>query len=171
MSDTLPPLPSELTGMKEPISIAAALQPRAINLNLGGSDRDGVLRELVTLIVPPQQKRLTTTFFKALKAREDLCPTCVNGGVALPHARNALLGVVDHPTLAYGRHRVGVAYGALDGLPVRHFFLLCAPSVRDHLQLLARVARLVNNNAFRLRLDELVKPDDMIALVQQFEKP
>jgi mannitol/fructose-specific phosphotransferase system IIA component (Ntr-type) len=119
------PLPPELTGVTEPLSVARALQPRRVNLSLAATDKEGVLRELVTLIVPPQEKRPFDMLLKALKAREDLCPTCVNEGVAIPHSRNALIGVVDQATLAYGRHRTGVDFGAFDGQPIRHFFCNC----------------------------------------------
>ncbi len=162
-------MPAAVTGVAEPVSVAEALQLHRINLNLAATDKEGVLRELVTLIVPPQEKRPFESLLKALKAREDLCPTCVTEGVAIPHSRNALIGVVDHATLAYGRHRAGVAFGALDGKPVRHFFLLCAPNVREHLQLLARLARLLNNAAFRDGLDQAPRPEDILALVNAAE--
>ncbi len=128
------------------------LQPARINLDLRSSTRDDILRELVALVIPTHERRLAQVLFEALKAREDLCPTCVNEGVAIPHSRNALVGVVDHSTLAYGRHRAGVDFGALDGKPVHHFFLLCAPTVREHLHLLSRLARLVSNESFRAKL-------------------
>lgn len=163
------PLPSTAAGVADPVTITGALHPRRINLHLAATDKDGVLRELVTLIVPPQEKRSFDMLVKALKAREDLCPTCLNEGVAIPHARNALVGLVDKPTLAYGRHRTGVEFGALDGQPVRHFFLLCAPNVREHLQLLARVARLVSQPAFRAKLTEAATAEQAAKLIQDAE--
>ena len=163
-------LPAELTGVAEPVSLARTLNPRCINFNLTATDQDGVLRELVTLIVPPQEKRAFDALLKALKAREAMCPTCVNEGVAIPHSRNALIGVVDRATLAYGRHRTGVDFGALDGKPVRHFFLLCAPNVREHLQLLARLARLLNNPHFRARLDQTTQPEEIVSLMEGAEQ-
>ena len=105
-----------------------------------------------------------------MKAREDLCPTCVNEGVAIPHARNALVGLVDHPVLAYGRHRAGVDFGAFDGKPIQHFFLLCAPNVRDHLFVLARLSRLLGQPDFRTRLGAAETPEQVLAVVAQAEK-
>jgi mannitol/fructose-specific phosphotransferase system IIA component (Ntr-type) len=119
---------------------------------------------------PPGQKRYADQLFKALKERENLCSTCVNDGVAVPHSRNALVGLVDKPLIAYGRHVKGVAFGALDGNPVHHFFLLCAPNVREHLQLLARLARLLNNPDFRAKLNPVTSPDTLIGLVRDAEQ-
>jgi mannitol/fructose-specific phosphotransferase system IIA component (Ntr-type) len=153
------------------VTVAGALSPARMNFSLLGADKDSVLRELTALVVSPAKKRLFNALFKALKAREDLCTTCVNEGVAMPHSRNAIVGLVEHPVIAYGQHPKGVDYGAFDGQPVHHFFLLCAPNVRQHLQLLARLARLLHNPQFRAKLDTLKTPDDLLALVQHYEPP
>jgi nitrogen PTS system EIIA component len=162
-------LSPEATGLPAALTVANVITPARINLNLTASDKNGVLRELCALVLDPHEERLFETLFQALRAREDLCPTCVTEGVAIPHARNALVGLVDTPVLAYGRHNRGVDFGALDGKPVHHFFLLCAPNVRQHLQLLSRLARLVNNPDFRAWLDAAQKPEDIIALIQEAE--
>jgi excisionase family DNA binding protein len=163
-------LSPEATGLPPALTIANVITPARINLNLAASDRNGVLRELCALVLDPRDERLFETLFQALRAREDLCPTCVTEGVAIPHARNALVGLVDTSVLAYGRHNQGVDFGALDGKPVYHFFLLCAPNVRQHLQLLSRLARLVNNADFRARLMATKLPDDIIALIRDAEE-
>ncbi|HUI08261.1 MAG TPA: PTS sugar transporter subunit IIA [Verrucomicrobiae bacterium] len=162
-------LPPEATGLPQPVTVANAIAPERINLDLGGADKDGVLRELCALVVDPREERLFDTFFQALKAREDLCPTCVTEGVAIPHSRNAVVGLVDSPMLAYGRHNRGIDFGALDGKPVHHFFLLCAPNVREHLQLLARLARLVSNPEFRVKIAAARQPNDVIRLINDTE--
>ena len=157
------------TGVAEPLTVASALSPLRMNFNLMGADKDSVLRELTALVVPPSEKRMFTALFKALKAREDMCTTCVNEGVAMPHSRNAIVGLVDRPIIAYGKHVKGVDYGAFDGKPVNHFFLLCAPNVRHHLQILARLARLLQNPQFRTKLNALSEADDLLALVNRYE--
>jgi PTS system nitrogen regulatory IIA component len=162
-------LSPEATGLPQPLTIANIITPARINLNLTAPDRNGVLRELCTLVLDPREERLFETLLQALKSREDLCPTCVTEGVAIPHARNALVGLVDSAVLAYGRHNQGINFGALDGKPVFHFFLLCAPNVRQHLQLLSRLARLVNNADFRAKLMTAKLPSDIIALVRDTE--
>ena len=171
--DNTPPdeqhLSPDATGLPAPVTIANAIAVTRINLNLSAPDRSGVLRELSALVLDPREERLFNTLFEALRAREDLCPTCISEGVAIPHARNALVGLVDRPILAYGRHRQGVDFGAIDGKPVHHFFLLCAPNVRQHLQLLSRITRLINNPDFRNWLDAAQKPEDIVALIQEAE--
>jgi excisionase family DNA binding protein len=163
-------LPASVTGVPEALSLIGALNPLRMNLNLMATDRDGVLRELAMLIVPPSEKRFLNALVKALKAREELCSTCVSEGVAIPHSRNALIGLVERAVIGYGRHAAGLDFGALDGKPVRHFFLLCAPNVREHLQLLARLARVLRQPGFSERLDAAGTPQDVVAVIQQAEE-
>jgi excisionase family DNA binding protein len=163
-------LPMEATGLPEPLTLAGAMDVGRVSLKLRGSNKHVVLHELVALVIEPTQQRQAEIFFQALKAREDLCSTCVNGGVAIPHARNALVGLVDKPLLAYGRHPAGIDFGALDGQPVHHYFLLCAPSVREHLKLLARLSRVLHGAGFREQLAAMQSAADVIALVRVAEQ-
>ena len=154
----------------EPLTIAGAMDTARMNLHLHGVTKDAVLRELVALALDPNEKRQAELFFQALKAREDMCSTCVNDGIAIPHARNALIGLVSKPLLAYARHPEGIDFGAMDGKPVQHFFLLCAPNVREHLRLLARLSRILHNPEFRIQLAAAKTPDEIIALVSAAEQ-
>lgn len=163
-------LSTEATGLPEPVTVAGAMSADHMNLALQGADKDAVLRELVGIVIEPGNDRHAELFYQALKAREDLCSTCVNEGIAIPHARNALVGLVSKPLLAYGRHITGVDFGAMDGQPVRHFFLLCSPNVREHLQLLSRLSRILHKADFRKRLEKLDLPVDVIALVRDAEQ-
>jgi excisionase family DNA binding protein len=165
--EALQHLPPEATGFAAPLTVADAMGIDRIKLDLTSTDRDSILRELGALVIDPSEEYLSETLFRALKVREDLCSTAVGEGVAIPHSRNAIVGLVDEPVLAYGRHVKGIDFGALDGKPVHHFFLLCAPNVRQHLQLLAQLARLVRDPKFRDGLAAATEPRQIIELIQR----
>ncbi len=89
--------------------------------------------------------------------------TALGHGVAVPHCRTSSL---DRVHLAFGRPQQAVPWGAMDGQPVRHVFLLAAPHVSpDYLPTLANIAHLVNNPDFRRRLDELQSADAFFQLL------
>src|SRR3989475_9644653 len=117
-----------------------------IELRLAGRQRDEVLTELVGKI-PEIASRpdARQTLLRALQEREQLHSTGIGDGVALPHARNALVGLVDGAIVVFGRHSVGIEYGALDGVAARFFFLLVAPTGSQHLNILARLSRLLRD--------------------------
>ena len=146
------------------------LQPATINLNLKSADREAVLGELVNqipeLAIQPDARQ---TLLRALHEREQLHSTGIGDGIALPHARNALVGLVDHPIIVFGRHPDGIPYGAIDAVPARLFFLLIAPTVTQHLAILARLSRVLRDPKLRRNLLAADKPEKIIALVRDAE--
>ena len=146
------------------------MSPETIKLNLTGTNGDAVLEELVAQI--PQiagQPEARKTLLHALQEREQLHSTGIGDGVALPHARNALIGLVDRPVMVFGRHSQGVPYSAIDGAPARLFFLLIAPTVTQHLAILARISRLLRDPKLRRDLLAADSPKKVIALIREVE--
>ena len=135
------------------VHVGDFIEAGGVILTLSGQRRDEVLRELVEHMAvlsgrPAEQSLLLA----ALKEREDLCSTGVGDGVALPHARNALVGLVDRPVIVFGRKAEGLPFGSIDGSLVRLFFLVVAPNVTLHLRILARLSRLLRNPHVRQSL-------------------
>src|SRR5688572_15989461 len=111
--------------VSSPFLLTELLGNGAIKLNLTSFKRDGILDELVSLI--PEIKDnpdARTILLRALREREQLHSTSIGDGIAVPHARNALVGMVQRSVIVFGRHVEGVQYGALDGEPVKLFFLI-----------------------------------------------
>jgi mannitol/fructose-specific phosphotransferase system IIA component (Ntr-type) len=146
------------------------LSPATINVDLKGGDRDAVLAELVQQI--PQladRPEARQTLLRALYEREQLYSTGIGDGIAVPHARNALVGLVDEPVMVFGRHKQGIPYDAIDNVPARLFFLVNAPTVTQHLGILARLMRLFRDPKLRQGLLEADTAERVIALVREAE--
>jgi mannitol/fructose-specific phosphotransferase system IIA component (Ntr-type) len=141
-----------------------------VQLNLRGGNRNDVLRELVSQ-VPEIARRadLQETLLRALQEREQLHSTGIGDGIALPHARNALVGLVEKPVIVFGRHAQGIPFGAIDGKPTQIFFLLVAPNVTQHLAMLARISRLLRDPKLRQNLLVVADPEKAIALIREAE--
>jgi mannitol/fructose-specific phosphotransferase system IIA component (Ntr-type) len=152
------------------VVLSDMLSPAVINLDLKSADRDSVLSELVDQI--PQlagQPEARQTLLRALREREQLYSTGIGDGIALPHSRNALVGLVDQPIMVFGRHATGIPYGAVDSVPARLFFLLVAPTVTQHLAILARLIRLLRDRKLRQGLLAADQPEKVIALMREAE--
>lgn len=141
-----------------------------IQLNLKSANRDLVLEELVNsipeLAAQPESRQI---LLKALFEREQLHSTGIGDGIALPHARNALVGLVDHAIIVFGRHPIGIDYRAIDGIPARLFFLLIAPTVTQHLAILARISRVLRDVRVRQGLLVAESAEKVIALIRDAE--
>ena len=142
----------------------------AVVLDLRGTDRDTVLGELVGWI-PELEPRpeARQALLQALLERENLHSTGVGDGIALPHARTALAGLVENAVIVFGRHPLGISFGAIDNQPVRLFFLLVTTSVTQHLQILARISRLLREARLRDSLLSARSRDEVVSLVRAAE--
>jgi mannitol/fructose-specific phosphotransferase system IIA component (Ntr-type) len=136
-----------------------------IHLDLHGDTRDEILTEMVASLELPAQE--SSLLFKVLQRREQLGSTGIGRGVAVPHCRTPL---VHRLRVVYGRRPGGVAYDAVDGQPVTHFFLLVAPPVEvsnDYLPMLGRIAQLVKEADVPERLAAVQSPAEFLALLEQ----
>jgi mannitol/fructose-specific phosphotransferase system IIA component (Ntr-type) len=152
------------------LSLGDLISPTTIELRLRGRQRDDVLAELVAkipeIVDRPKDRQ---TLLRALQEREQLHSTGIGDGVALPHARNALVGLVAKPVVVFGRHDQGIAFGAIDAQPARLFFLLVTTTVAQHLGILARISRLVRDPKLRQSLNAADKPETIVALIREAE--
>jgi mannitol/fructose-specific phosphotransferase system IIA component (Ntr-type) len=150
--------------------VSELASPLTVQLHLTGNDRDEILDQLVkTLPELTERPEGRQALLRALQEREDLHSTGIGDGIALPHARTTLTGLVERPAIVVGRHPTGIPYGAIDHRPVRLFFLLVTISVTQHLQVLARVSRLLRDAALRQRLLIADRPERVISLIRQAE--
>ncbi len=152
------------------LALSQLLSPARINLSLQSTDREAVLSELVNQIPElADQPTAKQNLLRALQEREQLHSTGIGDGIALPHARNALVGLVDRPLIVFGRHSPGIPYGAIDAAPARLFFLLIAPTVTQHLAILARLSRILRDPKLRQNLLAADSAEKVIGLVGEAE--
>jgi mannitol/fructose-specific phosphotransferase system IIA component (Ntr-type) len=153
-----------------PLLLSSLLARNRMALHLVGRQKDAVLTELIECIDALRHRaEARATLLRALLEREQLCSTGIGDGVALPHCRNALVGLVEEPVVVFGRHTEGIPFGSIDNAPARLFFLIVAPNVSQHLQLLARVSRLVRDPKLRQHLLAADQPERVLALVREAE--
>jgi mannitol/fructose-specific phosphotransferase system IIA component (Ntr-type) len=146
------------------------LREEEIKLSLAATEKATALSELVALVPelkPDQRQR--EAFLKALLDREKLHTTGVGDGIAMPHTRLPLGGVLKRSLLVFGRSQSGLAYDSLDHKPVHLVFLLASPNLTDHLAMLARLSRVLRDQKVRKALMEAATPREVIDIVNVAE--
>lgn len=134
---------------EEPIpSLAEALEAGGIFYRLHDTTKEKALRALVQVLPLPDgiDRELLLRLFLA---REASASTAIGGGIALPHVRNPIVLHVEKPLVTLGFLEKPVNFGALDGQPVQVLFSLICPSMRSHLQMLARLSYALHDERFR----------------------
>lgn len=139
-----------------------------IRVPLVSRDKLGVLRELVDLLVQSAGGD-TNDVLRAVLEREETQSTGFGHGIAIPHARTPTLPGL---TVVAGRAAAPIDYGAVDGQPVRLFFLVAGPesAAGDQVRALARIARLVRRDYLRERLLKAADAVEFAQIVHDAER-
>ena len=137
--------------------------PDAIKLQLEGTSKDEILKELISELALDEKSE--GMLYKMLKRRENLGSTGIGRGIAIPHCRSL---VVSRLRVAFGRKPEGIDFKAIDDKPVYNFFLIVAPPLEvsnQYLPVLGKVAQFAKEPDVPERLETLTAPEAFIELL------
>lgn len=146
------------------MKILEVLHEETILTDLKSTDKKGVLEELVVPVAKMtgiDREKLV----RIIMERERLGSTGIDGGIGIPHGK---LKELKAPVIGFGLSKKGVDFESMDGRPTHIFFLLCTPedSTGLHLKLLARISRLLKNDALKKKLKTISKKEDVISIIE-----
>jgi nitrogen PTS system EIIA component len=129
-------------------TLEEALAAGGVYYQLPDTSKERALRALVRVLPLPEEidRELLLRLFLA---REASASTAIGDGIALPHVRNPIVLNVTRPMIALCFLEKPVDFGALDGKPVQILFSLISPTMRSHLQLLARLSFALHDAKFK----------------------
>ena len=128
--------------------ISGLLHPETCEIPLDAGTRPAVLQALIEVAGRTWQVWDPASILKAVKEREDVMSTGFENGIAIPHPRNPLPDAVGQSIIAFGRTLSGIPFGAPGRQLTDLFFLVLARDASTHLQILARLARLLQRQGF-----------------------
>jgi len=150
------------------MDISALLERGGVFYNIGGNSVSEVLGNLVEAIsLPPSltQDQLK----KAVIEREELMPTAVGNGIALPHPRSPLLSDVKNQFITIAFLQRAIDWKALDGRPVQTLILIVSATPKTHLWTLSRISFLCQQETFRDLLEQRASKEELIAAIRTAE--
>jgi nitrogen PTS system EIIA component len=139
------------------IPVSSLLSLETVEVPLEGRTKRSVLETLVEAAGRTWQIWEPATVLSAVQDRESLFSTAMTGGVAFPHPRNPLPEVLGQEVIAFGRTSSGIPFGSPNRELTDLFFLVLCRNSRTHLQVLARLGRMVQQAGF---LDALREAPD-----------
>jgi mannitol/fructose-specific phosphotransferase system IIA component (Ntr-type) len=143
--------------------LSELLTPERIRVPVLAHDKPGVLRELTRLLVDTSGGEYGD-ILEAVEEREGVLSTGIGFGIAIPHAKSPTISQL---SLVSGRSAEPVPFEALDGEPVRLFFLLVGPEAAagQHVKALSRIARLVRREVVRAALLQAESPKEFYDVI------
>ncbi len=145
---------------------------RAINngdvfCDIDADNKQSLIRQTMKRLAP--LLRLDAdVLYELFMDRENLVPTAVGHGFAIPHARDFLMeGHRDAVAVVF--LQTPIAYGALDGKPVHTLFFLLASDDKRHLALLSKIAHLASTPSLIEELAKKPQKAELLELVKSWE--
>jgi PTS system nitrogen regulatory IIA component len=133
----------------------------------GATPRELLSNLMGALDLPPSVDR--AALLAAVLEREDLMPTAVGNGIALPHPRNPLIPRSADQAVSIAFAERSLDWGALDGKPVRTVMLILSASPRTHLHTLSRINYFCRQPSFAELLERRASPAEILRVIAETE--
>ncbi len=149
--------------------VTAMISVEGIDLALPAKTKSSVLLEICGLADRTGHLWDQSGLLVALQQRESLCSTGLPNGLAIPHPRQPMPYVSAEPLICFARLGKGIGYGSPYGGLTDLFFLICCHDDRQHLHVLARLVRMLDDATVQ-KLREVETAEDALALLIEREE-
>ena len=149
------------------IRLVDLLPIEAIEIPLAARTPKAVIRRMCEVAARTDLLWDVAKMTEAVEAREELHPTALDSGVSLLHPRRPQSSLLGAPLLALGVLPSGLPFGNRGGHLTDVFFLICSTDDRVHLQVLAKLSRLLGSTEF---LDAIHQVGSVVEARQLLER-
>lgn len=150
--------------------LAELLNPSLVQVPLDAGTKPSVLKKLVDIAMQSWQVFDSSALLKAIRDREELDSTALEGGVAIPHPQNRMPEILGESLLVVGRTTSGIPFGGSRRSLSDIFFLLLCRDDQTHLRALTRLGRLFNQTDFLETFRSLESGQEVYEFLIQSEK-
>jgi PTS system nitrogen regulatory IIA component len=140
------------------------LTRETVVLNLQSEDKDGIIEELIDVLVAAGKIEDRKAALKAVMEREKKMSTGLQNGIAIPHGKT---DTVESLIAALGMKKAGIAFDSLDGQPAQIILITLSPVSRTgpHIQFLADISRTLHDAKVRQRVLDAATEEDVLEIL------
>ncbi len=153
----------------ESCPVSTLLTPETIEVPLQARTKRSVMERLVEVAGRTWHVWSPDIVLKAVLEREELMSTAFDEGVAIPHPRRPLPNELGESVMALGITPRGIPFGGGRELTDIFFLVLCRDS-STHLQILARLGRLIRTPDFLAHLRESESAEQAWQFISETEQ-
>jgi PTS system nitrogen regulatory IIA component len=151
------------------INLAELIMRGGLYYDVEGDDPKKVIHHIIERVALPAGLD-RKTLEDAVQEREDINPTALGFGIALPHPRQPVADSPDAEFVTLAGLKQPVNWRALDAEPVFGVCLIVSSSARNHLKTLSRVLYFRSDLEFRKLLRENADKDAILNFINEVEK-
>ncbi len=151
------------------MKLTEILLKNGILADLKGQSKSDILLEISTAASHIIEGYSPEEILQVLSDREALGSTGIGSGIAIPHGK---LSELAQMVAIFSKSPQGVDFQAQDNEPVYLFFTLLAPenAAGLHLKVLAKLSRLLKDDAFRQNLLTATDADQIYHIIEKADQ-
>jgi mannitol/fructose-specific phosphotransferase system IIA component (Ntr-type) len=148
------------------MNMCRLLEEENIIMELQSNTKEGIIEEMLDLLVRNGKVKDRDSALKAILDRERKMSTGMQHGIAIPHGKTDSLTGAKLVT-ALGLKKTGVDFGALDAKPSTIFIMTLSPLNRTgpHIQFLAEMSQILNEPQKREAILKAVTSHEVMLLL------
>lgn len=150
--------------------LSRILSENRMIMDMEATNREEAIDELCAVVQKDNLVLDPGDFRERVVAREKLLSTGIGKGIAIPHPRDPITALRASAIIVFGHSGKGINMDSVDGKPVNLFFLLACKDIEIHLQVMGRLAQMLNHDTFVNEIDQGEKPDDILKVAMEFER-
>ena len=152
---------------EQEISLVQLTSPELLRMNITGTHKDEVLKELVELPALKDVVHDTEAVLDAVIKREEQGTTGMGDGIAIPHAKSS---EIEKARVVFGRSEAGIDWESMDEEPAHIVFLILVPEHQKgdlHLKILQMLARKLMDQDFKDQLMNADTKEEVYEILEQ----
>lgn len=153
----------------KPINLIQLLKRGGIFYNIEGKNIQEIIENTIN-IIPIPANISKKNIIKALLEREKMMSTSIGNGIAIPHPRNPIITDMENARIAICFLKNKVDFNAVDNVPVHTIFIIITANPKRHLEILAKISYLCQQNNFKLLLKNHAPENDILKFIKKIEE-
>jgi nitrogen PTS system EIIA component len=156
-----------LTNM--PVVFTDLIDKGGIYYDIKGNTVSEIIGNAVQAINTPDEISKDRIVISLLE-REEMMPTAVGNGIAIPHARNPIIADIKNESISVCFLENDIDYDALDGIKVNVLFVVLSANPKRHLEILSKIGFLCQQSGFMKLLKDRSQKDVIMKFIDDFER-
>ncbi len=158
----------ELVSTGIPLKLSQLITQGGILYDVPGVTMKDALTSCVALMNQPDTMP-KDVLLSSLLEREELLPTAVGAGIAIPHPRNPLITDIAHEQVTLAYLNQPLECPTPDNVPIHVLFIVLSANHRRHLEILSRLAFFCQDHTFLQMLLGHLHDEAILALIKEHE--
>jgi len=158
----------ELQTSLQPANLTDLLNKGGFIYNVEGNNVNEVINNAINIIPIPANLNKEDVA-SVLLEREKMMSTSIGHGIAIPHPRNPIITEIENAQISICFLKNSIDFKSMDNELVHTLFIIITANPKRHLEVLAKISFLCQQDQFRVLLKKRAPKEELIKYIKEKE--